>query len=217
MVDWLDSRHSTQIYIYKPFLAPNSDRPSPLLRSSPQTSLEKLRKRHESNPRAIKSFEVPRPYAYITIPGYLAARNTVTANGHRWLWDTCLRSLMDLPLKKPHSSVIVVYRQLQYNGYPPRVPLPEPLPPAFKALRTLLDDAPTESHGLFPEGKVANYTTVTYHCLEEEEEYFWARQYFRRVYKALIHIIEEHGVGDEGWGSARWMVYDQVCFSDACV
>jgi hypothetical protein len=40
----------------------------------------------------------------------------------------------------------------------------------------------------------------------------WDRTYFEEVFQALIEVIKQHGVGGEGWESARWEVYDKVGF-----
>ena len=38
----------------------------------------------------------------------------------------------------------------------------------------------------------------------------WNRDYCNEVFHVLIEVVKEHGVGDEGWRSARWEVYDTV-------
>lgn len=38
----------------------------------------------------------------------------------------------------------------------------------------------------------------------------WSRDYLAEVQQALIAVIEERGLGDSGWKSARWEVYDKV-------
>ncbi|KAF7972831.1 hypothetical protein HWV62_16930 [Athelia sp. TMB] len=40
--------------------------------------------------------------------------------------------------------------------------------------------------------------------------WYWASTYLDEVNKALIAVINEHGVGDGGWKTARWEVYDKV-------
>ncbi|KIJ57312.1 hypothetical protein M422DRAFT_63060 [Sphaerobolus stellatus SS14] len=41
-----------------------------------------------------------------------------------------------------------------------------------------------------------------------EEIRYWKNQYLMEVFSALIGIIKSHGVGEDGWKSARWIVYD---------
>lgn len=38
----------------------------------------------------------------------------------------------------------------------------------------------------------------------------WSEKFTDRLFGALVAIIEAHGVGVDGWESARWEVYDRV-------
>lgn len=49
---------------------------------------------------------------------------------------------------------------------------------------------------------------------ELEEGEYWSEEYFSRVYRALMDIIEAHGVGSDGWAAARWMVYEEYAHWD---
>jgi len=40
--------------------------------------------------------------------------------------------------------------------------------------------------------------------------YDWDKTCYDTVFHALIEVVEQHGVGDEGWASAGWEVYDRV-------
>ena len=42
------------------------------------------------------------------------------------------------------------------------------------------------------------------------EYYDWNAEYLERVFTAARGVVVELGVGDEGWGSARWEVHDKV-------
>ncbi|KAF7985780.1 hypothetical protein HWV62_401 [Athelia sp. TMB] len=54
----------------------------------------------------------------------------------------------------------------------------------------------------------------------EEDNYgdvswYWAPIYLDEVNKALITVINEHGVGEVGWSTARWEVRDKVAYTYA--
>jgi hypothetical protein len=38
----------------------------------------------------------------------------------------------------------------------------------------------------------------------------WKGKSWDDVFQALIEVIKEHGVGDEGWALARWEVYNVI-------
>lgn len=38
----------------------------------------------------------------------------------------------------------------------------------------------------------------------------WSEKFIDRLFEALVAVIEAHGVGVDGWESARWEVYDRV-------
>jgi hypothetical protein len=47
-----------------------------------------------------------------------------------------------------------------------------------------------------------------YDHFEGDDDYEWTDEYFSRVFRGLIGVVEEHGKA--GWESARWLVYDAV-------
>jgi hypothetical protein len=45
---------------------------------------------------------------------------------------------------------------------------------------------------------------------EWDVSYDWDEIYYDEVFQMLIKVVKQHGVGDTGWASARWEVYDTV-------
>lgn len=100
----------------------------------------------------------------------------------------------------------VVYVLEKLPKYPQRTPAPAWLSPAFLTLKGVLARAPCIQglHG---------YGSPYLHILEDEEHrlYFtWTEAFVNDVALALISVVYIHGLGDEGWKAARWMVYDAV-------
>ncbi|KAH9850144.1 hypothetical protein C2E23DRAFT_887580 [Lenzites betulinus] len=44
---------------------------------------------------------------------------------------------------------------------------------------------------------------------EYDVTYKWDTPYLDRLFAVLIEVIEAHGLGNDGWHSVRWEVYDQ--------
>jgi len=42
-----------------------------------------------------------------------------------------------------------------------------------------------------------------------ESSFSWAEKYRDKLLQALIDVIEEHGLGENGWKGVRWEVYDK--------
>ncbi|KAI9065984.1 hypothetical protein FKP32DRAFT_430268 [Trametes sanguinea] len=100
--------------------------------------------------------------------------------------------------------------------YPPRADELPPLPssPALEALRDVLKDAPRsppshskdygkEAKGLRLEEKDYPYEDLTF--------YDWDLEYHRRLYTSLKAFIDIHGMGDDGWATIRWEIYQTYC------
>lgn len=131
------------------------------------------------------------------------------AQGHDWLWFQCLvasdpdeYNFEGLPPAVWDRALTAAVQGLP--DYPRRIPAPTTISPTFQALRTALAQAPKMGT------KGPDVLCQTYNYPDMGESYYWSPSYFTRIFQALIDIIEAHGTGDEGWGSARWIVYDKV-------
>ncbi|TBU37333.1 hypothetical protein BD309DRAFT_876654 [Dichomitus squalens] len=47
--------------------------------------------------------------------------------------------------------------------------------------------------------------------------YEWCASYLQRIFKALCTVISKHGIGNEGWRSIRWEVYETVFLTSPSV
>lgn len=90
-------------------------------------------------------------------------------------------------------------------AYPPRTSEPTPRSAAFEALHAALAEAPES-------GSEGPNLVIYEDCWPRlgEMHSYWSHDYITRIYQALIDIINAHGVGDDGWRAARWIVYDKV-------
>ncbi|KAI0655400.1 hypothetical protein C8Q70DRAFT_1019504 [Cubamyces menziesii] len=93
--------------------------------------------------------------------------------------------------------------------YPPRPAERLPSSPAVDSLRTVLDEAPRMPKNHRWGEDVEGMETTHHSWPDEDYTYEWNSAYLDRVFAALIEVIGVHGVGDEGWRSARWEVYDK--------
>jgi hypothetical protein len=67
-----------------------------------------------------------------------------------------------------------------------------------------------ERHGK-PKGGPDRYLHETYYDgFTGESSFSWAKEYRVLLFRALIDVIKEHGLGEGGWKSIRWEVYDKV-------
>ncbi|KAF5340293.1 hypothetical protein D9611_007853 [Ephemerocybe angulata] len=145
----------------------------------------------------------------------LRTRMIDKARGDEWLWKECndLYSLSDsVAGKNAHERCILTAVEL-LPAYPPRTPPPAVLSPEFQALKALMEEAPTRGDmnmlgNVIPPKNTHNIRGDEIPWPEDYREY-WSTGYLTRIYQALINIIGAHGVGDEGWKAARWMVYDE--------
>ncbi len=93
--------------------------------------------------------------------------------------------------------------------YPPRPAQPLPSSPSVDALRAVLADAPRIADVEWGKEVPGLAFSTTWHP-EYDEWYSWTSEILQPIFEALIGVIEAHGVGDDGWASARWEVYDRV-------
>jgi len=100
------------------------------------------------------------------------------------------------------------------NAYPQRPPYPLPSSPSVDKLRDILASAPTASSergASAPKGLKLKYTNSP----EYEEWFEWDDELLTNVCLALVAVIRQHGLGDDGWSTIRWEVYDKVRLSVA--
>ncbi|KAI0671209.1 hypothetical protein C8Q78DRAFT_974404, partial [Trametes maxima] len=133
----------------------------------------------------------------------------------RWIWDECLRVLRredaitecfsegygsryarPCDLERPMSLTVPFA-----SRYDPRPDDFLPSSPTVDAVRALLEEAPQLYR---PEGEEAMYYDP-----DGLEKYEWPSEYLESLFCALCDLITAHGVGDAGWRSIRWEVYDK--------
>ncbi|KAJ6546696.1 hypothetical protein DFH09DRAFT_1170781 [Mycena vulgaris] len=123
--------------------------------------------------------------------------------GRTWLWDAANRALMsppDVPVGQrysPHQKAGVLKDSFLTDprSYPHRPACLAPTSSSYAKLRDLLARA---------EDQVEEHEDG---CTEETA-YYWQPECADELFKALIAVIEEHGIEGAGWKSARWEVYD---------
>jgi len=140
--------------------------------------------------------------------------------GSEWLWESCNEKLdpvdptsMDMKLAERARVLRLVLDNPSQGGlapYPPRPPPGSLVSPSESVdkLRMTLAQAPRipkDGNGMDEIVGMVRYET--WHP-EWDIWYDWDKNYYNEVFQALIGVVEQHGVGDEGWASARWEVYD---------
>lgn len=132
------------------------------------------------------------------------------AYGDQWLLDRCELALFEVNQSDMGPSPTFWRNGLKaavrdLPNYPRRSNPPANPSSSFTALYALLSNAPKrEAEGPNMMFQEDNYPR------QDERHYFWSRAYITKIFEALIDIIRAHGVGDDGWRAARWLVYDKV-------
>jgi hypothetical protein len=137
-----------------------------------------------------------------------------------WLWSACDSALLSsdpipeyrFSAQDREKALSAVHGAL--SPYPPRTPQKKTRSSvSVSALRLVLSDAPispaasTIDH---PEGgRPTRYLHEARDGPRGEPRFSWATEYRESVFAALIDVINEHGLGDDGWKSVRWEVYDK--------
>lgn len=102
-------------------------------------------------------------------------------------------------------------------GYPARPASALSASPSVDRLRQVLREAPSVAAYQRHTGP-SKYEGIEWHedGPSGETTYYWSDFYLEKLFGALIEVIEAHGIGGDGWGTARWEVYDKV-YSVFCV
>lgn len=126
-----------------------------------------------------------------------------------WLWDACNNALEDdmnagdrsYALNRVFNPVMATLPR-----YPIRPTVLLQPSPSIDALRSVLARAP-DCANMYKD----NFTGIdmTDHW-NGAITYSWSNSYLDDLFNACIGVIREHGVGDSGWRTIRWEVYDMV-------
>jgi hypothetical protein len=137
-----------------------------------------------------------------------------------WLWKKCNETLDP---KDPYSMDMELLQRARVLGlalnnpgegtltpYPLRPPGSMPSSESVDKFRAILFRAPRIPEDGNGEDDIDGMVRhETFHP-EWDVWYDWDGPYYDEMFLALIEVIKEHGVGDEGWASARWEVYDKA-------
>ncbi|EIM81002.1 uncharacterized protein STEHIDRAFT_125305 [Stereum hirsutum FP-91666 SS1] len=188
--------------------------------------LSKLQKTFEANARH-RGMLFKRPSFYASnftagpsqsnAPPALDPLLSLSAKFPPWLWTACTNALDSLE-DDPENDIrfTTTSRQACLNcalkqlpTYPSRPSATLGLSPTLERLRSVLAEAPSRDSPKgkdgYPEGLRLNETDY----IDGETFWEWTESYRDRVFGALIALIEERGVGENGWESVRWEVYDK--------
>jgi len=133
-----------------------------------------------------------------------------------WLWRRCNEALdprddsIDMtPAERAKvlGLVLVSPRRGALTPYPLRPSGSLGSSESVDELRAILARAP-ECRG--KDGEIAGMVRHETCHPEWDVWYDWDGDYYDEVFQALMEVVKQHGVGDEGWASARWEVYDTV-------
>lgn len=142
----------------------------------------------------------------------------------QWLWDACNRAMdREDGLANEYEGEVGRYVRMTDREsplgsaahglaklYPPRPMERLPASPSVDRLRGVLAEAPSLPLRLECGEEVDGMRMTHTNYPEEDYQYEWAPHYLDRLFAALIAVIEAHGIGDAGWRSVRWEVYDKV-------
>jgi len=134
-----------------------------------------------------------------------------------WVWDICNQTL-----GRPGDTVNAFGRSKdrlsalrlalpQFKHYPHR-----PLTPSVERLKAVLARAPRpvrDASGkinIVASGPGIRILVPDIDCSPDEVTASWGGPYRKELLDALNAVVDQHGLGDEGWKSVRWEVYDKV-------
>lgn len=127
-----------------------------------------------------------------------------------WLWKACNKSLgIELSGSEREQALRTVFGTPGLGPYPTRPTSPLPVSPSLDNLRAVLDVAPT-----LPASKNWGKSIEGLEYWDDgfsgDSGYLWAISYREQILRALIEVGKAHGLEQEGWKGARWLVYDKV-------
>jgi hypothetical protein len=137
-----------------------------------------------------------------------------------WLWKKCNEALdppdcysLDMKLSERAKALSWAVERMSrgaLTAYPPRPPGYLASSESVDKLRAILAEAPrVPEYGNGEDEYDGMVRHETWHP-EWDVWYDWGKVYYDKVYQVLVDVVKQHGAGDEGWGSARWEVYDKV-------
>ncbi|KAI1782097.1 hypothetical protein LXA43DRAFT_1151152, partial [Ganoderma leucocontextum] len=149
-----------------------------------------------------------------------------------WLWDAC-----NLALNELYEADLVhgwLDNVLSEGGrwdelspmkaaldvapmYPARPSEPLPSSPSVDRVRAVLACAARAPEAGVGYGKPVDGLEDIHSCWPDPVDWYdWSVDYLERLFTAILEVVEEHGVGVEGWESLRWEVYDKYVESLRC-
>ncbi|TFK84281.1 hypothetical protein K466DRAFT_665252 [Polyporus arcularius HHB13444] len=136
-----------------------------------------------------------------------------------WFWIACNLELnrvlengelpTDIGVQRSTTMNRAAYffsKNPRYVGRPEQ-PLGAGTSLAIGTLRSILRCAPSVPAEQSEWGKPVQGLVFHRSGPEDRGCYQWGREYLDRVFGALSRLIQEAGIGDRGWRSARWEVY----------
>ncbi|PIL35068.1 hypothetical protein GSI_02856 [Ganoderma sinense ZZ0214-1] len=144
-----------------------------------------------------------------------------------WLWTTCNRALLAVDEGDEMAMALGGGRFTKAadrewpmraalrlaKAYPPRPDQKLPSSECVDRVRAVLAEAPLAPKPDDSDWGRDDIPDLTFHSghsgPEPTEEYRWSGDYLERLFTSLIQLIEELGLGNEGWNGIRWEVYDK--------
>lgn len=128
-----------------------------------------------------------------------------------WLWMACNEALVrEHPTRATEHADIMRCAMVYTLTYPVRPLQLPPSSPAMDALRAVLASAARyRKNDTDPERVGLQYTGVD-DPANHAWSYDWDEEYRFDLLEALQKVIDDRGMGELGWESARWEVYDTV-------
>ncbi|KAJ7209942.1 hypothetical protein C8J57DRAFT_1200744 [Mycena rebaudengoi] len=143
-------------------------------------------------------------------PTLLRIRDALQSSNQGWLWDSGNEALERHYYSYTQSAKDEAFIALfnTADSYPPRPTLTPPSSSSFDLLRDVLSRAASLNDATTRE------QLEVYDSYDGYSFHFWNEAYMTELFTALAAVITEHGLGDAGWKSARWEVYDTYskCF-----
>ncbi|KAJ6546695.1 hypothetical protein DFH09DRAFT_926905, partial [Mycena vulgaris] len=166
-----------------------------------EAHLKKLHERHKESKHSGKPFQQQRTYGPRYRAGTSATRAPSPAQPLKD-WRAPTRSLIAAKDQLKQVNQLWLWDAANKDlsaarTYPPRPDALRPASASFTHLREVL-------------GRGALETSQWTYIYQGDETKYWEDRYLDELFAALMAVIEKHGLGEQGWKSARWEVYDKV-------